>query len=83
MFRDNCREIGQKMKQVAVQVSKHIDRLLVKKIPSYEAGLFYNAMDSSIKAKARMLYYYPTPQQSVEVVKKTDNWIAWHNDRHS
>lgn len=80
-FRDNCREIGSEMKNVAVLLSKHIDRLLVSQIPGYQSGLFEQAMAQSTKVKARMLYYYPIkPSATSEEGKPKDNWIAWHND---
>ena len=77
-FRDNCREIGCEMKNVAVLLAKHIDKLLVSRIPGYEAGLFERSMEESNKAKARMLYYYPV--EPTPGAKLKDNWIAWHND---
>lgn len=80
-FRDNCREIGAEMKQVASLLAKHIDRLLVAQVPGYVSGLFAEAMEHTNKAKARMLYYFPiTPPTGADSEKPKDNWIAWHND---
>lgn len=81
-FRDNCREIGTEMRNIAILLAKHIDRLLVSRVPGYEAGLFEQAMAHSNKAKARMLYYFPIKpsQEQGESQKPKDNWIAWHND---
>lgn len=84
-FRNNCREIGIEMKNVATLLAKHIDRLLVSQIPGYQPGLFAEAMRNTEKAKARMLYYYPIQPPSEESAAVAtppgkDNWIAWHND---
>mmetsp|Transcript_23272 Transcript_23272/g.23929 ORF Transcript_23272/g.23929 Transcript_23272/m.23929 type:complete len:365 (+) Transcript_23272:80-1174(+) len=79
---DVCR-LGSVMKDVAVLLAKHIDSLLTLRLPGYESGLFYNAMLSSMKAKARALYYYPistTSNNSNSSTTSSDNWIAWHND---
>lgn len=87
-FKDRCKELGSVMKEVAVHLARHIDKLLVAQVPGYQAGLFHNAMDASIKAKSRLLYYFPI-QPDADASKdatqgapktKTDNWIAWHND---
>lgn len=35
----------------------------------------YDLMNTTQKAKGRLLYYYPTEKG------EEDNWIGWHNDR--
>jgi hypothetical protein len=81
-FRDDCRRIGCVMKDVTVLLALHIDILLTARVPGYQSGLFYNAMKESLKAKARMLYYYPISSSSSVESRNIpkDNWIAWHND---
>jgi isopenicillin N synthase-like dioxygenase len=80
-FKANCCEIGTTMKHVAELLAKHIDRLLIARVPGYEAGLFKQAIESSTKAKARVLYYFPIdPAKAAASAGQTDNWIAWHND---
>jgi isopenicillin N synthase-like dioxygenase len=78
-FKMSCCEIGVVMKEVASALARHIDRVLSDRVPGYESGLFYGAMRDTIKAKSRMLYYYPIPEDKVGG-PQTDNWIAWHND---
>jgi isopenicillin N synthase-like dioxygenase len=78
-FKSNCCEVGQIMKSVAVELSRHIDNLLASRVVGYESGSFYQAMVKSNKAKSRMLYYYPI-QNSELSSASGDNWIAWHND---
>lgn len=82
-FKSNCCELGSVMRNVAVLLARHIDKLLVKQVPGYQAGLFYEAMAASTKAKARMLYYFPLkPSEESAGAAPTGagNWIAWHND---
>jgi len=78
-FKENCRELGAVMRNVAVQLARHIDNVLVKHIPGYVAGHFHHEMEASHKAKARMLYYYPI-DPTKQTKTQSDNWIAWHND---
>ena len=79
-FKSNCCEIGYVMKEVATLLAKHIDFTLTAQVPGYQQGLFYSAIKESIKAKARMLYYFPIPPEKMQDPAQTDNWIAWHND---
>lgn len=82
-FKTDVCTLGSVMKDIAVLLAKHIDSLLTLRVPGYESGLFYNAMLTSMKAKARALYYYPiTPNTNTSSTSSTstDNWIAWHND---
>lgn len=77
-FKSNCSQVGQIMKYVAVHLAKHIDRVLSLHVHDYQSGLFYNAIANTIKAKSRLLYYYPIAPSAAKA--STDNWIAWHND---
>jgi len=80
-FRDNCREIGSVMRDVAVLLARHIDKAIAANVPGYKKGLLHEAMSNSVKAKARMLYYYPIKVSAeAPAAVATDNWIAWHND---
>lgn len=90
-FKTNCKEIGTEMRNIAVKLSYHIDKLISENNPNYEKNLFYNAMKDSIKAKARLLYYYPiqpnnnkceneNENNNCKTKDRGDNWIAWHND---
>ncbi len=78
-FRDNCRELGSAMRNAVILLAAHIDRVLSRYVPSYQAGLFLDAMSLSTKAKARLLYYFPLGDEAQQSAQ-SDNWIAWHND---
>ena len=77
-FRSNLKELGSVMRNVAVALAKHVDKLIASHVASYQTGLLYDAMQNSIKAKGRLLYYYPVDVNKASA--KSDNWIAWHND---
>ncbi|CAM9211582.1 unnamed protein product [Ectocarpus fasciculatus] len=83
-FKGNCCELGTVMRDVAVLLARHIDKLLAKQVAGYEKGTFYDAMYGSTKAKARMLYYFPLKSQSEGAGDTAPapggSWIAWHND---
>jgi hypothetical protein len=79
-FKADACQLGSAMKDVAVLLAKHIDLLLTSRVPGYQSGLFYNAMLSSMKAKARALYYFPISPSASSTSSRGDNWIAWHND---
>ena len=79
-FKKNCCHLGSIMRDVAILLAKHIDKLLVKQVPGYEKGLFFEAMTGSTKAKGRMLYYFPIQARDDGKSTGGDNWIAWHND---
>jgi len=68
------KSMGKVMYDVVVLLSKQIDALAVKKVPSYEPETLYKLMSSTKKIKARLLYYYPCDSIA------EDGWIGWHND---
>ena len=77
-FRSNCMELGTVMKHIAVALAKHVDKLLVARVPGYQPGLFHHAMDESIKAKARLLYYFPIQPEE----KQDDSTTITNNNNN-
>uniref|UniRef100_A0A7S2UDG6 Fe2OG dioxygenase domain-containing protein n=1 Tax=Attheya septentrionalis TaxID=420275 RepID=A0A7S2UDG6_9STRA len=86
-FQDAAKQLGTLMHNVVVQLARHVDSFALEKCgvdssnnPLYaDPNLLYNAMRTTIKAKGRLLYYYPLPETS-EDVPTEDSWIGWHND---
>ena len=63
-----CKQVGRVMHGVTVMLARRIDGM----------GLGSNIaceMETSLKAKGRMLYYFPAAQDADGV-----EWIGWHND---
>jgi isopenicillin N synthase-like dioxygenase len=58
--------MGQLMKQVAVDLSRHIDAYAHSKNPSYGPTTLYDALVDTEKAKGRLLYYFPLPPSTEE-----------------
>lgn len=84
-FETTAKRLGSLMKDVAVDVSKHIDDYAHSVDNSYPPETLYNALVDTEKAKGRLLYYYPLA--GVDEQKETaihteseDSWIGWHND---
>jgi isopenicillin N synthase-like dioxygenase len=71
-----AKKLGCLMKNVVVELAKHIDAFAKKKVPTYREGQLYQAMKNTDKAKGRLLYYFPL----LTAVDKEDSWIGWHND---
>lgn len=67
---DRCKALGIRMHQVVVELAKRIDDLKYGPAIAHE-------LEHSLKAKGRMLYYYPL---SPDDHPSADGWIGWHND---
>jgi isopenicillin N synthase-like dioxygenase len=76
-FEENAKRLGTLMKDVVVHLAKHLDAFALEKNPEYPANSLFNAMESTEKAKGRLLYYFPLPQDESP---SEDSWIGWHND---
>lgn len=70
----HCKELGSVMHSVVLDLARQIDLIgLGTKIET--------EMKTSLKAKGRMLYYYPLEGSDlIEAQAKPDGWIGWHND---
>lgn len=68
------KNLGKVMYEAVLLLSKQIDKLVSKHIPTYN-GKLYQEMSQTKKLKGRLLYYYPTDKVASE-----DGWIGWHND---
>lgn len=73
-----AKKLGCLMKNVVVELAKHIDIFAKSKVPTYQDGQLYQAMKNTDKAKGRLLYYFPLKSSSV--INREDSWIGWHND---
>ena len=73
-FERCCKKLGSAMHSVVVALARQIDAMnLGTKIS--------NEMETSLKAKGRMLYYFPLSQEDLSDTQfKPDGWIGWHND---
>lgn len=73
-FEENCKRLGRRMHEVVVALARHVDKL--------NYGLkIAEELETSMKSKARMLYYYPISEEEAKVLQdKPDGWIGWHND---
>jgi isopenicillin N synthase-like dioxygenase len=92
-FQAASKRLGTMMKDVAVLLSKHIDDYAHSVHPSsYTPNTLYNALKDTEKAKGRLLYYYPLPEDDGTTdnpdinnnnnnnTSCEDSWIGWHND---
>jgi isopenicillin N synthase-like dioxygenase len=70
------KRLGCLMKEVAIELSKHIDRYTESKCPTYPPGMLYKQLKDTEKVKGRLLYYYPLTVADSSV----DSWIGFHND---
>jgi isopenicillin N synthase-like dioxygenase len=73
------KRLGCLMKDVAVELSKHIDAYAQSQCPSYPTSMLYSAMKDTEKVKGRLLYYYPLAGGSSKD-DSVDSWIGFHND---
>ena len=73
-FEFECKKLGSVMHSVVVALAKRIDELRFGAPIAAE-------METALKAKGRMLYYYPLSESELkEASAKPDGWIGWHND---
>jgi isopenicillin N synthase-like dioxygenase len=73
-FELECKQLGSVMHSVVVSLAKRIDELQLGTPIATE-------METALKAKGRMLYYYPLSDCDLKAVAaKPDGWIGWHND---
>ena len=83
-FRNAARRLGSLMKDVAIELSRHIDDYALSKNDSYQPETLFQSLINTEKVKGRLLYYYPlvngdTKEQLVHN-QSEDSWIGWHND---
>ena len=74
-----AKRLGSLMKDVSVHLAKHIDAYAHQQNPNYAPTTLYDALKDTIKAKGRLLYYYPLPENN-GINQSEDSWIGWHND---
>ncbi|KAI8624111.1 hypothetical protein F5Y19DRAFT_468065 [Xylariaceae sp. FL1651] len=64
----------------AVLVARACDRYAEKEIPGYPTAYLENVVKSSSTTKARLLHYYPMPEEALAKGMGEDNWCAAHKD---
>ncbi|KAI8954951.1 hypothetical protein F4801DRAFT_603514 [Xylaria longipes] len=64
----------------AVLVARACDKFAEKEIPGYPAAYLENVVKSSSTTKARLLHYYPMPDEALVKGVEDDNWCAVHKD---
>lgn len=83
-FKTSSRRLGSLMKDVAVELSKHIDDYAKSKNSSYQPETLFQTLANTDKVKGRLLYYYPLAngdkKEQLICDKSEDSWIGWHND---
>lgn len=73
-FEFACKKLGSVMHSVVVALAHQIDAM-------HLGAAIAEEMENSLKAKGRMLYYFPLSADDLETAKsKPDGWIGWHND---
>ncbi|KAI5862982.1 Clavaminate synthase-like protein [Durotheca rogersii] len=65
----------------AVLVARACDRFAEKEISGYPPGYLEGVVKSSSTTKARLLHYYPMPEEVIaKSLEGEDNWCAVHKD---
>ncbi|KAI1262822.1 hypothetical protein F5Y18DRAFT_418688 [Xylariaceae sp. FL1019] len=64
----------------AVLVARACDRFAEKEIDGYPTGYLEKVVKSSSTTKARLLHYYPMPDEALDKGMGEDNWCAVHKD---
>jgi isopenicillin N synthase-like dioxygenase len=68
------KKLGKIMFDATILLTKHVDSLIAKRVPTYNPTTLYDSLSTTKKIKGRVLYYYPCKSQD------EDGWIGWHND---
>jgi len=76
----NC---GQLIVKVGLLLAKKCDQYVESKFGSkYKKGCFAQVIENSRTCKARLLHYYPLPEDDLNTPgsRPVDSWCGWHND---
>jgi isopenicillin N synthase-like dioxygenase len=83
-FKTAAQRLGSLMKDVAVDLSRHIDNYAQSRNDSYEPETLFESLVRTEKVKGRLLYYYPLmgedQKEEPSSNQSEDSWIGWHND---
>ena len=83
-FEPAAKRLGSLMKDVAVELSKHIDNYAHSINNAYPTQTLYKTLVNTEKVKGRLLYYYPLmggdQTEALMHNASEDSWIGWHND---
>jgi len=69
-FEATAKALGCLMHKQVVSLSSHIDKFAKSKVPNYPDNLISNAMETTEKAKGRLLYYFPLPDDVLAKVRR-------------
>jgi hypothetical protein len=75
-FEAACKELGVLLKNVTVDLARHLDIYLQNKVEFYQPNTLYHAMKDTEKVKGRLLYYFP-PKEEPDNPNKNESWIGW------
>lgn len=79
------KNLGRTTCDIMLRLAMHCDSYVHKKQPLYSLGTLSHSLTFSRVTKARLLYYYPTDDES-KAAEDHDNfssWCGWHNDHGS
>ncbi|KAL0489479.1 2-oxoglutarate-dependent dioxygenase [Acrasis kona] len=85
-YEDAFKKLGTLIVQVGILVAGACDRYVQKSSPTYVADKLKSTIEQSKTTKARLLYYFPTTNNSDNVSYAEDNldsWCGWHLDHGS
>ncbi|KAI1487996.1 hypothetical protein F5X96DRAFT_647548 [Biscogniauxia mediterranea] len=79
-FRPTMEQMCSLIIDTAVLVARACDRFAEKEIPGYPPAYLETVVKSSSTTKARLLHYYPMPEDILAKNQDEDNWCAVHKD---
>ncbi|KAI1322406.1 hypothetical protein F5Y16DRAFT_386652 [Xylariaceae sp. FL0255] len=79
-FRPTMEQMCTLIIDTAVLVARACDRFAEKEIAGYPSAYLENVVKSSSTTKARLLHYYPMPEEALAKGMEEDNWCAVHKD---
>ncbi|KAI4865311.1 Clavaminate synthase-like protein [Hypoxylon rubiginosum] len=79
-FRPTIEQMCNLIIDTAVLVARACDKFAEKEIPGYPSAHLEKTVKSSSTTKARLLHYYPMPEEAMAKGQGEDNWCAVHKD---
>ncbi|KAI1202728.1 hypothetical protein F5X97DRAFT_318874 [Nemania serpens] len=79
-FKPTMKQMCALIIDTAVLVARACDKFAEKEIPGYPIAYLENVVKSSSTTKARLLHYYPMPDDALTKGMEEDNWCAVHKD---
>ncbi|KAI1448796.1 Clavaminate synthase-like protein [Annulohypoxylon stygium] len=79
-FRPTMEQMCSLIIDTAVLVARACDKFAEKEIVGYPPAYLESVVKSSSTTKARLLHYYPMPEEVMAKGQAEDNWCAVHKD---